>query len=434
MRNIRQDDDFRHKPRTSCYSAPYIVKMESNELKNYAQRLQGIIDAAIDGIITIDNRGLVESINSAAAEQFQYLPDEVIGNNIKMLMPQPYRREHDGYLKRYIDTKVPKIIGIGREVTGLKKNGDTFPFSLSVSEVILHDRVIFTGIIHDLTEVKDAQKELLKLNKDLELKVIERTEELEEAVNGLLSANKKLTENESLLTTALTKEKELNELKSRFVSMASHEFRTPLSTILSSAALIGRYTETEQNNQRIKHVDKIKSAVRNLTGILNDFLSLSKIEEGKETAKKESVQVDDIIATVISEVEGLLSPNQKIDYNTNDIILHTDPRILKNVLFNLVSNAIKYSKSETDEGLIKIVVKRNDNAVEFQISDNGIGIPEAEQKHMFSRFFRASNVETIQGTGLGLNIVKRYVDLLEGEIRFTSKHHTGTIFYVTLKD
>ena len=408
--------------------------MESKKLKNYALRLQGIIDAAIDGIITIDNKGLVESINSAAAAQFKYSPEEVIGNNIKMLMPQPYRKEHDGYLKRYVETKVPRIIGIGREVTGLKKNGDTFPFSLSVSEVILHDRVIFTGIIHDLTDVKDAQHELIKLNKDLELKVIERTEELEDAVNGLLSANKKLTENETLLTTALNKEKELNELKSRFVSMASHEFRTPLSTILSSAALISRYKETDQNDHRLKHVDKIKSAVRNLTGILNDFLSLSKIEEGKETVKKELVQVDTICATVISEVEGLLSPSQKIEYNQCDIKLNTDPRILKNVLFNLVSNAIKYSKSEKEETIIKITAVKNNDDVEFQIIDNGIGIPEAEQKHLFSRFFRASNVENIQGTGLGLNIVRRYVELLGGQIRFKSSEHTGTVFYVILKD
>jgi PAS domain S-box-containing protein len=405
--------------------------MESNELRNYALRLQGIIDAAIDGIITIDSRGLVQTINNAAASQFQYSPDEVIGNNIKMLMPQPYRKEHDGYLMRYKETKVPRIIGIGREVTGLKKSGVTFPFSLSVSEVILHDRVIYTGIIHDLTEVKKAQNNLIQLNKNLELKVIERTEELEEAVNGLLAANKKMTENEQLLTKALNKEKELNELKSRFVSMASHEFRTPLSTILSSAALIGRYTQTEQNENRVKHIDKIKSAVSNLTGILNDFLSLSKIEEGKEVVVKEDVQVDDICRTVISEVEGLLDSNQNIEYAESNAIIRTDPRILKNILFNLVSNAIKYSKGGTAVSTIQILITKRTDATEFKIIDNGIGIPQYDQEHLFSRFFRASNVENIQGTGLGLNIVKRYVELLNGEINFSSKEGSGTTFNLT---
>lgn len=404
----------------------------ANQLEEIALRLQGIINAAIDGIITIDDRGNIESINHAAATQFGYSEDEVIGNNVKMLMPEPYHAEHDGYLHRYNTTKKPRIIGIGREVVGKTKEGKHFPFRLAVSEVILNDRVIFTGIIHDLSDVKKAESELTVLNEKLEAKVIQRTNDLEDAVNKLLLTNKTLEEREVELNSALAKEKELNELKSRFVSMASHEFRTPLSTILSSAQLISRYTDESHNDKREKHINRIKSAVGNLTGILNDFLSLSKIEEGLITVENEEVEVDALCNLVMDEVKGLLKKNQVIDHQTDtkNLVINSDRRILKNVFFNLLSNAIKYS-NEGDTIHCKVITSNKEN-IEINIIDQGIGIPEEDQKYMFERFFRANNVENIQGTGLGLNIVKRYVELLGGEISFTSKLSQGTTFKVVI--
>lgn len=401
-----------------------------NQLKDLALTLQGIIDTAIDGIITIDDRGLVESVNKSAAIQFGYSPNEIIGNNIKMLMPEPYHSEHDGYLHRYNTTKEPRIIGTGREVIGQRKDKTQFPFRLAVSEVILNDRVIFTGIIHDLTDVKDAEHNLIKLNEKLEEKVEERTNELEEAVNKLLKTNKKLELSENELNLALAKEKELNELKSRFVSMASHEFRTPLSTIMSSASLISKYKDESHNDKRQKHVNRIKSAVTNLTGILNDFLSLSKIEEGKVQVSNGDINIQDLCDLVVDEVKGLLKNNQRIEQDhESKIVIHSDKRILKNVLFNLISNAIKYSNPE---GVITCKLRTHQNNLIIDIKDQGIGIPENEQKYMFERFFRASNVETIQGTGLGLNIVKRYVELLGGEISFKSKLGVGTTFTIII--
>ncbi len=404
-----------------------------NELKDIALRLQGIIETAIDGIITIDQKGIVETVNPAAANQFGYDPTEIIGHNIKMLMPDPYHSEHDGYLHRYNTTKEPRIIGIGREVTGKTKEGKLFPFRLAVSEVILNNRVIFTGIIHDLTDIKTAEQNLLNLNEQLEEKIQIRTDELEQAVNRLLATNKEVEDREKKLAVALSKEKELNELKSRFVSMASHEFRTPLSTIMSSASLISKYTKEEHNEKRAKHVNRIKSAVVNLTGILNDFLSLSKIEEGKVEVKKSEVEVEGLCKLVIEEVKGLLKNGQTIQHSIDDEVnsLLTDERILKNVLFNLISNAIKYSKTE---GEISCHISKIENGVCFNIKDNGIGIPEEEQKHLFERFFRASNVENIQGTGLGMSIVKRYVELLGGDISFESALGKGTTFTVNIKN
>lgn len=398
-------------------------------LKDIALRLQSIIDTAIDGIITIDAKGNIDTINKAAAEQFGYQPQEVIGNNIKMLMPEPYHSEHDGYINRYMKTKSPRIIGVGREVTGKRKDGSHFPFRLAVSEVVLNDRIIFTGIIHDLTDVKNAEADLLQLNERLEQKVVSRTNELEEAVNDLLSTNRILEQREQELEQLLEKEKELNELKSRFVSMASHEFRTPLSTIMSSASLISKYTQEAHNEKREKHVNRIKSAVSNLTGILNDFLSLSKIEEGKIQIQKETIAIKPLCQLVIDEVKGLLKDGQKIKHNHDEGFtdLFIDKHILKNVLFNLLSNAIKYSPANST---IECYSKKTSKGYEFIIKDEGIGIPENEQKHLFTRFFRASNVENIQGTGLGLSIVKRYVDMLGGTIDFDSKGGEGTTFYV----
>lgn len=411
--------------------------------KDFANRLNAIIESAIDGIITIDNKGNVETLNKSAALIFGYKPEDVIGQNIKILMPQPYHSEHDHYIHRYNTTRQAHIIGIGREVSGLKKNGTKFPFRLAVSEVILNDRVIYTGIIHDLTEVKKAQQEIIDLNKSLEENVTKRTYELEKVVNQLLNTNKnleheveerqnaekRLLENEEELQHALVKEKELNELKSRFVSMASHEFRTPLTSILSSAALIGKYDTAEGQENRVKHIERIKSAVSNLTGILNDFLSLSKLEEGKVELRLSTFEMHILCADVIEDTKALIKDDRQIIHRVHGIpqAFNTDENILRNILFNLISNAVKYSIKD-----VYCDVFYTENGIEILVKDHGIGIPLDDQKYLFSRFFRASNVVNIQGTGLGLNIVKRYIDLLDGEISFESKADEGTTFKVII--
>jgi PAS domain S-box-containing protein len=414
---------------------------EERNKNEHLKRLDSIIETAIDGIITIDQDGNIESINPAAAKLFEYSLEEVIGKNVNLLMPEPYHSEHDQYISRYIRTKEAQIIGKSREVQGKKKSGQTFPCRLAVSEVVLQDKIVFTGIIHDLSDYKKAQEEYEKLNKELEQRVIQRTYQLEKVVNQLLKTNKelkseiferkkveeKLKEREGQLKISLSKERELGELKTRFVSMASHEFRTPLATVLSSAALLSRYTKSEQQDKREKHIHKIKNSVAHLTNLLNDFLSLGKLEEGKAVIIPEYIELHDLCADIIDELSGMLGENQQLKCETFGEIkkLYVDKKILKNILFNLVSNAIKYSDTDV---LLKIHYRDED--VKMDVIDWGIGIPEEDQKHLFSRFFRASNVTNIQGTGLGLNIVKRYVNLLGGRIEFKSKYNEGTTFSI----
>jgi two-component system sensor kinase FixL len=382
--------------------------------------LNAIIENAIDGIITIDDRGKVESINPSACKLFGYRQEEVIGNNIAMLMPPPDRQQHDEYINRYQRTGHAHIIGIGREVQGLRKDGSRFPFRLGVSEVKYSGRKIYTGFIHDLSREKEAEERLKEYAGHLEEQVEERTQSLKESLQQLQIAKEEVS-------LSLEKEKELNQLKSRFVSMASHEFRTPLSSIQLSAVLIDKYAQQFESPNITKHVGKIKNAVGNLTGILNDFLSLERLEAGKIDPVFTSFDVVTFAGEITEEMQLISKQNQQIIYMHTGVetMVKLDQNLLKNCIINLIGNAIKYSgedtfiefKTEIDNGQLIVVIK-----------DNGIGIPDNDQKHLFEAFFRAHNTGNIPGTGLGLNIVTRYTNLMNGQIHFESKVNEGTSF------
>jgi signal transduction histidine kinase len=232
------------------------------------------------------------------------------------------------------------------------------------------------------------------------------------------------------LTKSLEKEKVVNDLKSRFVSMASHEFRTPLSTVLSSIALLAKYTTTDDQPKRDKHIERIKSSVKTLTDILNEFLSLGKIEEGKVEVKSEVFNVNEFIDGLIYEMSVLLKPGQEIKYDhKGNTEVYTDSSLLKHVLINLLSNAIKFSPNNA---FIYIETKVDSDTTTFRITDQGMGIPSADQVHLFERFFRATNATNIQGTGLGLHIVGRYVEILNGIISYHSELEKGSTFTIVV--
>lgn len=237
-------------------------------------------------------------------------------------------------------------------------------------------------------------------------------------------------QSELQLHEALNKEKELGILKSRFVSMASHEFRTPLSSVLSSAELIEMYIEAGKLEKTGRNIARIKNSVRNLTGILNDFLSLEKLEAGKIDVQKTVIKLDEFFDELSEEIKPILRAEQVLKFNNKvGETIQTDPYLLKNILINLVSNAIKYSPNGKD---VTLEISQEKRQLIFKVIDQGIGIPPEDQQHMFSRFFRASNVENIKGTGLGLTIVKRYLDLMGGDIGFESEYGKGSTFYFNL--
>lgn len=396
----------------------------SNPLMESAPLLKAIIDNAIDGILTIDTKGIVESINPAACKLFGFEASEVIGNNISMLMPPPDKGQHDGYLKRYQETKEPRIIGTGREVKGLRKDKSIFPFRLAVSEVVYIGKTIYTGFIHDLSKEKEAEERIIEYAQELEQLVENRTAELRGTVQALEKAKAEVS-------LSFEKEKELNQLKSRFVSMASHEFRTPLSSIQLSGSLIEKYAQQFNNPNISKHVGKIKSSVRNLTTILNDFLSLERLEAGKVEPAPVSFDLVKLSEEITEELQLIAKQNQTIIYQHTGLssIIILDQNLLKNCIINLVANAIKYSGENT---FIEFNTELTDATCIVTIKDNGIGIPDADHKHLFEPFFRANNTGNIPGTGLGLNIVSRYASLMNGSVSFESMLDKGTVFTITL--
>jgi len=274
-----------------------------------------------------------------------------------------------------------------------------FTYSGDIGGVIIFSEVI--------TARKQVEEELRKLNEQLEEKIVERT---------------------LLLADALDRAYETNEMKSAFVAMASHEFRTPLSAILSSAAIAERYTEVDQQEKREKHFLRIKSSVMHLVDILDDFLSLERLEQGKIRAEKLVFDLEEFMQGIVDEFSEILKKNQVIHHKySGDAEVLLDKKILRNIMHNLLSNAIKYSDAPID---LKVDVKRQQ--IRIQVRDRGIGIPAEEQNNIFNKFFRARNAAYIQGTGLGLNIIKNYIDLLGGAIEFSSHEGEGTVFTVTL--
>lgn len=391
--------------------------MESTKL------LYAIIETAIDGIITIDSRGQIETLNPSALKIFGYSEEELIGRNISVLMPEPDKGRHDGYLANYQNTGKKKIIGKGREVRGLRKDGSQFPFRLAVSEVKYQDRVIYAGFIHDLSKEKESEEYLKKYASELEETVKNRTRSLQQMLHKLEDAKEESNR-------SLEKQIELTKMKSRFVSMASHEFRTPLSSMQLSVVLIEKYLQISDNTQIIKHLHKVKNTIAGLNSILNDFLSLEKLDTDIVKAHYELFDMVKFAEELTEEMQLISKEDQIIIYehtgNENEIYL--DQNLLRNCLINLISNAIKYSGEHT---LIEFSTEINKEEYLFTVKDNGLGIPEVDHPSLFQPFFRAHNIGNIPGTGLGLNIVLRYVNLMNGQIHFESKAGSGTKFMLS---
>jgi len=289
------------------------------------------------------------------------------------------------------------------EIHFRRKDGTTYPSEIHLQSSSLGVKILIVAFVLDISERKNYTQ---KLEKTVSL----RTQELKEA---------------------LVKEKELNNLKTKFLSMVSHEFKTPLSTILTSATLVGKYKSTEQQDIRDKHLKSITTGVHHLTGILNDFLSIERLEKGKEVYRLTDFSLSKVVNEVIYNANMLLKTGQKINYppNIEDVIINQDEKIISLVLTNLLHNAIKYSPEDTE---IDLKIDISNDEIGFHVIDKGIGIPKEDQKHIFNLYFRADNVLLTQGTGIGLNIVKSHVENLGGNINFKSVENKGSKFTVVL--
>ncbi len=286
----------------------------------------------------------------------------------------------------------------------------------------------------DLPNDTDSLDQLRVQNRALTQQLLDSTAELDRVRALLTACEQTKAENAHDRTehgVLQGRERKLYELKSNFVTLASHEFRTPMSTILSSASLIGRYNGADDEPKRDRHVQRIKSSVNSLTGILNDFLSLSKMEKENMHGQPHTLNAVSFCEEVIDDVQGIVKPDQRVVYRhlAGDPVIAIDGQMVKNILINLLVNASKYS---ADGKQIELTTVVWDDHLVVKVKDEGIGIPDADKDKLFINFFRARNAIHIQGTGLGLYVVKRYVDLLGGTVTFTSELDFGTTFTVQL--
>lgn len=534
---------------------------------------QELFNYASVGILITNSAGEIQMANKYIEHQFGYSEAELLGLKVELLIPPRYKERHVKHRERYSSDPHSRPMGLGMELSGLKKDGSEFPVEVSLGHYTIGEKKFALAFINDITQRKETEQAIQQLNlhleervkegsqslaltveqltaqiketerKDIELQRVntflnniwnhagaiiivcnenglvqflnpaaeqalgytageivnkhtldifhlpdELTEkaetlskELDRKINPGFDVFKTLTdlnkgkdqewhyvtkggdtffvslditplkdnsnnissylsiaidisekkEAEAELRTALEKEKELNELKSRFVSMASHEFRTPLSAVLSSAYLLSRYTSAEEQTQRDKHIQRIVSSVSSLTEILNDFLSVGKIEEGDIQAHCTDYDIQKQMAEVMHDTQHLLKKSQQIVYShSGDNMVNSDPSMIRHIVINLLSNAIKFSP---DDMQIELKTENNDEQFVLSVKDRGLGIPKDDQAKLFKRFFRSSNVTNIQGTGLGLHIVNKYSELLNGTIECISEEGKGTQFIITFK-
>lgn len=515
------------------------VKQRTQELSTTLEELKlvqafqkAILDNAGAMIIVTDEKGIIKHFNPEACINIGYSEQEVVNKKTTVIFhdkkeleakKEELKKEFNIHIDDSFQVLVEKArrgIHTEENYTYIKKNGESFPVSLTITSTRNEKGAIvgFMGVSLDIserikaeTELKDVKElflQLLKNYPDGAISIIDKqynfvytggdlhsrlntdvkdligkriypkfAEPLRKIIIDILenvfktkksffdfefpypiagnfymmdafplieedgSVNKVgaviqnisvLKKTEEDLLNALEKEKDLSELKSRFVTMASHEFRTPLSTVLSSAYLIEKYTAEEDQPKRLRHLQRIVSSVSMLTDTLNDFLSVGRIEEGKIQVRLSEFNIKEMIISFVNEIKNTLKKNQKIKYNhKGNATVRLDVSLLKHIIMNLVSNASKFSPEDSD---IKIKTIYKNGCLILSVKDKGIGISKEDQVHLMDRFFRGSNAGNIQGTGLGLHIIAKYAELMEGAVEYKSELENGTEFIITFKN
>jgi PAS domain S-box-containing protein len=393
--------------------------------KESSNHFEALFEYATMGILIADSNGKIIAINPFALHEFGYKEKELTGKKIETLIPSRFHQNHIHHREKYSESPQTRPMGTGMDLFALRKDGTEFPVEVSLGSYHNNGDKFIIAFISNISIRKKAEAEIEKLNDDLEATVKQRTSELTSAMHQLEHSKEELSK-------TLEKEKELSELKSRFVSIASHEFRTPLSTVLSSAYLIEKYATTDEQPKREKHLGRIVSSVNMLIDILNDFLSVGKIEEGKIQVRLTQFNIKELVSNIIEEIKNNMKKKQAILYHHegNPLVL-LDASFMKHIIMNLVSNASKFSPELSP---VEIKTISDDHRITLSVKDYGMGISKEDQKHLMERFFRGTNVANIQGTGLGLHIVAKYAELMNGRVEFKSELEKGTEFVITFND
>lgn len=360
-----------------------VEKASELALQENTVRLQAVLDNVVDGIISIDHKGTVKSFNPAAERIFGYKAQEVIGNNVNMLMPEPFATEHDSYLHNYLETGEARIIGIGREVTGRRKDGSEFPMDLAVNRMEVGGDVMFSGVVRDITE-----------------------------------------------------RKQMEIMKNEFISTVSHELRTPLTSIRGSLGLITGGAVGEVSPQ-IEEMLKIASNnTERLLILINDILDIQKMEAGKMAFRFENINLREFLENVIKENSGYASQHN-VSYVLKEfpssLRVFADKDRMAQVMANLLSNAAKFSR-EGDS--VEVTVARHEQAIRISVTDHGVGISEEFHHSVFEKFTQSDSSDTRQkgGTGLGLSITRLIIEKHGGRIDFVSRVGVGTTFFFELPE
>lgn len=368
------------------------LKTVQIELDESKKQTEAILNNVANGIVTISANGRLEMLNPAAAAIFGYGPDELIGQPVTQLFALPYRDSHYRSLISMLQTNP------GLEVIGQRRDNTLFSMIFGISELYLGHRRIYTGIVQDLTERKRMEAELLEKER---------------------------------IQFALDKERELREYKNRFISLMSHELRTPLSSIRLSADMLKLYGDKIDDEERLMYLQNVVTQVEHLAMLVKDLLVMSRSEISEIDFAPVLMDFMALCRQIVNEYQVVYHASHQITL-VNDatrIDAKLDPKLVRQFLTNLITNAVKYSPDGTD---VQIVVHHDDQHLYLSISDDGIGIPEADMPQLFEPFHRASNTNKLPGTGLGLTVVKQAVEMHGGTVEVTSKLGKGTTFYVTL--
>ena len=402
-------------------------RMEQSLRDSEAQH-RAVLETAVDGFVIIDALGIVRMFNRASEQMFGYAGAEVIGNNVRMLMPSPYYDEHDAYLSHYRNSGERKIIGIGREVIGRRKDGTTFPMELSVGETQLGGHQYFVGILRDVTEAKQAREDLA----ESQLELRNRIEESENARQELREQSERLSELAAENEAAWQAAELANERKSEFLATISHEIRTPMNGITGPLDLLAAANLSDEDRQL---VDVARASAAGLLAVVNDVLDISKLEAGQISLERHAFSLVEL-ANQSNAIMRLSAQEKNID-----LAFDLDPEIpasvlgdsarISQVLNNLISNAIKF----TERGEVRVSIKSELNAgadkFRFMVEDTGLGISREAQKVLFERFTQADSsiARRFGGTGLGLSICKQLVEVMGGKIGVQSAPGKGSRFW-----